>query len=300
MNKTSIYISLLFVSLIVFGFPVFGGCTGQGSTVQEEGGFAIYLTKDDILPERMEMMSYVEIAEEPVLSVNDIESYDAVTHEMKISIDAYERIDELEVTTRGKSFLVCVDKNPIYWGTFWTLFSSMSFDGVTIWKTLGINPGVIKLELGYPGAGFFHGKDPRNNLEVMKSLKKSGKLVNEISVTLIDELPHSLKGYELYSWQEGETWHYRLITGTNRTKTLEEITFSDDMVNGWISVHVTGTDALKVVLSKLPEGECISWGFGMKVIDTSGSGISLTFPGEQIMNEISSYAETCGLDLMVE
>ncbi|MFC1909389.1 hypothetical protein ACFLXD_06040, partial [Chloroflexota bacterium] len=37
----------------------------------------------------------------------------------------------------GKSFLVCVDKAPIYWGAFWTPISSMSFDGVTIWKPLG-------------------------------------------------------------------------------------------------------------------------------------------------------------------
>jgi hypothetical protein len=28
-------------------------------------------------------------------------------------------------------------------------------------------------------------------------------------------LPHSMKGYELYSWQADEQWHFTLITGTN-------------------------------------------------------------------------------------
>ena len=39
---------------------------------------------------------------------------------------------------------------------------------------------------------------------------------------LPDPLPESLKGYELVSWQEGEDWHFTLITATNRGKTFEE------------------------------------------------------------------------------
>jgi hypothetical protein len=291
---------LLLLSVIVCIFSVFGGCTEQESVVQDEGGFAIFLTRDDILPERMEMMSHVEIAEEPVLSAGDIISYDAVTHEMEINPDAYERINNLEVSTRGMSFLVCVDENPIYWGAFWAPYSSMSFDGVTIWQTMGYQPGLIKLELGYPGSGFFHGKDPRNNLDVMKSLKDAGKLVNEITVTMMDELPHSLKGYELYSWQEGETWHFRLITGTNRTKTLEEIISADDTADDWISIHVTGIDALKVVLSKLPEGESVFWSSGTNVTDMAESRISFTFPDERALGDIDAYAGACGLNFWVE
>ncbi len=31
-----------------------------------------------------------------------------------------------------------------------------------------------------------------------------------------------MKGYELYSWKEGETWNYTLITATNRLKSFDE------------------------------------------------------------------------------
>ncbi len=299
MNKPLIT-AVFFLPVILVSGLLFGGCLGQGDIPQEDGsGFAIYLTRDDIPPAQMEALSHVEIAEQPVLSAKDVISYDAVTHEMKITAEAYERINELEVSTRGKSFLVCVDKNPVYWGAFWAPFSSLSFDGVTIWQTFGYNPGTIKLDLGYPGAGFFQGKDPRNNLEVMKSLKKAGKLVDEISVTLVDLLPHSLKGYELYSWQEGEDWHFTLITGSNRIKLFEEITSIDDMIKGWINIHVIGVDALKVVLSKIPEGEFISWRTGEKIADASESGIALVLPEESISNDISVYAEHCGLDLIM-
>jgi len=32
-----------------------------------------------------------------------------------------------------------------------------------------------------------------------------------------------MKGYELYSWQNGSNWNFTLITGTNRTKSFDEI-----------------------------------------------------------------------------
>jgi hypothetical protein len=164
-------IALILVGAII----ILGGC----KTSKDEG-FAIYLTKEDIPPAQMEAMSYVEITDQPIISLGDIISYDAQTHELQLTDTAFERISQLEVPLRGKSFLVCVDKGPIYWGAFWTPISSMSFDGVTIWKPLHSQESkVIKLELGYPFSSFYHGEDPKNNAEVMKSLEQAGKLVNK-------------------------------------------------------------------------------------------------------------------------
>jgi hypothetical protein len=42
---------------------VVGGCAAD-----KEEGFAIYLTKDDIPPSRMEALSHVEIAKKPIIS----------------------------------------------------------------------------------------------------------------------------------------------------------------------------------------------------------------------------------------
>ncbi len=150
------------------------------SATSEREGFAIYLTKDDIPPSRMEALSHVEIAEQPIISITDIIMYNAQTHELILTENAFNRIADLEVQVQGKSFMVCVDKAPIYWGAFWTPISSMSFDGVTIWKPLSTQElRGITIELGYPSSSFYSGEDPRNNVEVMESLEQAGKLINK-------------------------------------------------------------------------------------------------------------------------
>jgi hypothetical protein len=78
-------------------------------------------------------------------------------------------------------------------------------------------------------------------------------------------LPHSMKGYELYSWYEENegTWYYTLITGTNRLKTSEEILVGEGekeiATDGWVSITVKGNGALKAALRGLPEGEQVTW-----------------------------------------
>ena len=128
MKKTIVLVlsaSLLFITLTV------SGCASQQeSTVSE--GFAIYLTRDDIPVSQMPILSHVDIADEPIISIDDIVTYKWGIHAIELTPEAYERVDELEVSTSGRSFVVCVDKQPIYWGAFWAGYSSQSFDGVTI------------------------------------------------------------------------------------------------------------------------------------------------------------------------
>jgi len=269
-------------------------------TLMKGEGFAIYLTKEDIPPEKMEMLSHVDIADRPVISTEDIIAYDAQTHQIKLTDEAFERISQLEVPVRGKSFLVCVDKAPIYWGAFWTPISSMSFDGVTIWKPLiAIEPNMIKLELGYPSSTFYTGEDPRNNTEVMKSLDQAGKLINKLPSPATDKLPHSFKGYELYSWEEDGQWHFTLITGTNRTKTMEEITSEEDLISEtrWVKIHVAGEDAIKGVLNRLPQGESVFWCDELHIGQTSDTNLQL--PPQQIADAIEEYAKQCSLDFTI-
>lgn len=76
-------------------------------------------------------------------------------------------------------------------------------------------------------------------------------------------LPSSMKGYEIYCWydEEQDSWHYTLITGTNRLKTYKEITTEEDTITcgGWVKITVTGKDALKALLARLPEGQEVIW-----------------------------------------
>ena len=149
---------------------VIAGCSSPG-------GFSIYLTRDDIPISDMEKLSHVEIADEPLISTKDIISYHRDTHEIELTAGAYERVMNLKVPTSGKSFVVCLDKSPVYWGAFWTPLSSQSFDRVTIWvPSFSEQENTVKLELGYPSPDFYRGEDPRSNPEIMESLEKAGKL----------------------------------------------------------------------------------------------------------------------------
>ena len=63
--------SKLIVALICI-LLIFSGCTAV-----EGEGFAIYLTKEDISPAQMEALSHVDIADQPIISINDVITYNA-------------------------------------------------------------------------------------------------------------------------------------------------------------------------------------------------------------------------------
>jgi hypothetical protein len=160
---------ILVLPMLVIPLTI-SGCSSPGE-------FSIYLTKGDIPVSQMPILSHVDIADEPIISINDIVSYARDTHEIELTVKAYERVIGLQVPTSGKSFVVCINKSPIYWGAFWAPYSSQSFDGVTIRvAAFSEQENTIKIELGYPSASFHTGDDPRSSPEIMKSLEKAGKL----------------------------------------------------------------------------------------------------------------------------
>src|SRR4030043_2300467 len=273
MKKLICHIPAKLTALIIIGtILVFSSCT-----ISKGDGFAIYLTKGDIPPAQMPALSHVDTAEPPIISMKDIITYNAQTHELKLTTSAFERISQLDVPVRGKSFVVCVDRKPIYWGAFWTPISSLSFDGVTIWKSLSLEqPHVITLELGYPSSSFYGGEDPRNRPEIISAFEKAGKLIKSLTISGVDALPSSMKGYELYSWQEKDGGHFTLITGTNRNKTQEEIIYGEYFISemGWVNIHCTGVEAIKAAFGKVPPGQWVSWRDGAFVSE----GDKLTLP----------------------
>ncbi len=291
-----INVTLAFIVLCVL--LTSGACSTPGPE-----GFAIYLTKGDIPPAKIPALSHVDIEEQPIIAENDIISYNVITHEIVLTANAFDRISRLEVPVRGRSFVVCVDRQPIYWGAFWTPFSSLSFEGVTIMKPLGSRDSkIIQLEPGYPSSSFYRGEDPRNNAEVMRSLQQAGRLSIITSTVPVDKLPHSMKGYELYSWQENDQWHFTLITGTNRNKTLEEITSGENTVSAdeWVHMHVVGIDAIKTVLGRLPQNEYVFWLSGLRSDQIAQDGANITLPASSITDTVKKYTEECGLDLVVQ
>ena len=116
-------------------------------------------------------------------------------------------------------------------------------------------------------------------------------------------LPHSGKGYELYSWpaEQGDTWHFTLITGTNRLKTYEEIVSAEDIVSdsGWVKLSVTGTEGLKALLGQLPAGESVTWNSGGWLEQMGVPSGSIRLPDKKVIDEIESYCRQLGIELSI-
>lgn len=117
--------------------------------------------------------------------------------------------------------------------------------------------------------------------------------------TLPTQLPSSMKGYELYSWQVGEEWNFTLVTGTNRSKTFDEIIAPVNTVSpdGFIKLSVSGVENLKKLLALLPSGEQIVWG-GMDLGGQVPAGtVYLAFPSAEMLADMKTYCSGLGLTL---
>ena len=117
--------------------------------------------------------------------------------------------------------------------------------------------------------------------------------------SLPSKLPTSAKGYELYSWQTGDEWNFTLITGTNRTKSFEEIIAPENSVNGdgLVKISVKGVDDLETVLKRMPKGEDILWA-GWEIVDEIQPGmVYLTFPPQTIMDQVAAICTAQHLNL---
>ncbi len=94
-------------------------------------------------------------------------------------------------------------------------------------------------------------------------------------------LPHSMKGYELYSWKVRGEWHFSLLVGTNRIKTRSEITST--------KVRVKGIKALKKKLNRLPKNEQVIW--------SASFVLRMALPPKEVIVEIKEYCDRRGIIL---
>jgi hypothetical protein len=92
-----------------------------------------------------------------------------------------------------------------------------------------------------------------------------------------------MKGYELYSWQIDGEWYFSLLEGTNRLKTLQEVTAD--------SVAVKGIESIKQKLARLSKGEQVFW--------TLRNIPGATLPPEGTVNEIKEFCAKSGIDIVV-
>lgn len=161
-----------------------GGLEGSCADFQDDKvapAFGIYLLAADMPATQLadHDLDSLTLQEQPLIGIDDIVSYDADTHRLKLSSDTYSRIQEIfpiPVRVDGIPFVVRVGEEPIYAGGFWTPLSSLSYDGVIIMQPFEEQAEVIGLSLGYPSPSAFTGEDPRGDPRIMDVLEAAGKL----------------------------------------------------------------------------------------------------------------------------
>jgi len=121
------------------------------------------------------------------------------------------------------------------------------------------------------------------------------------SAIVATPLPHSTKGYELYSWQENNEWHFTLTTGTNRVKSLEEIISNENTVEagGWVKISVQGIEAIQKALSGLPQHEAIFWADKSWLERAQVQAGPIMLPPQETIDVVQEYCKQLGLELTV-
>jgi hypothetical protein len=111
-------------------------------------------------------------------------------------------------------------------------------------------------------------------------------------------VPYSMKGYELYSWPEGNQWYFSILVGTNRIKTYNEVTSN---IHSEIHlITVKGIDNLKLVLARFPENEYITLiGKGWLQSCWGGNYGNLQLPPQNFIDDITLFCSQKKLNLQV-
>lgn len=93
-------------------------------------------------------------------------------------------------------------------------------------------------------------------------------------------LARSMKGWEIYSWQEAGEWRYALLVGTNRIKSWEEVQGEGGALSD-----------LEAQLRELAPGEQLFWSAG-RVPHTE-------FPPEEARQSVSARCQALNLTLAI-
>jgi len=142
---------------------------------------------------------------------------------------------------------------------------------------------------------------PTTSIEILKSATPLPTLDLE---KFPDPLPEAVKGYELFSWQSDSDWNFTLITGTNRSKSFDELMSPDSQVtaDGFVKITVSGIEKIKQVLAMLPAQTEVFW-TGMDLSGSVPEGtLYFSYPDKIIKDELINFCakQDVKLNVLVE
>ncbi|HWQ91129.1 MAG TPA: hypothetical protein VN673_05620, partial [Clostridia bacterium] len=125
--------------------------------------------------------SMLPLLSEPIISDQDLVSYDWNSHTMRLKDGSPPRTLGL-VPVDGIPFVVVANGEKIYFGAFVTTISSKSFAVPTITVHVQESPS-LTIDRAYPDPSFGVGGDPRGDNRIRKALETAGKLDRTASKT---------------------------------------------------------------------------------------------------------------------
>lgn len=152
--------------------------------------FGLYLVK---VPDAD--LAKAELESRPLLTEQDLASYDWQTHALTLTESAKKKISDVKVGVSGKQFVIVADGQRCYQGAFWTGLSSISHDHPVI-EVHGFKVDdkgrlsedgkgadgkglVVEIRRAYPTAKFAAaGDDLRPDPRILRVLTALGKIKN--------------------------------------------------------------------------------------------------------------------------
>ncbi len=181
----------IWLLIIIYSFFLFncsnnnisGAKTSDENTNLSNEGLSIYVTKVEInsnLAYQNFNLESANLIGEPIISYNQILSYDTSNHIITLSNSRDSLKNKIgQISIYGEPFIVTVDSQKIYGGWFWSPVSSIPchsaviiLDGIID----SLKSNEIKIKLGYPNENQFKGIDYRNNKLIIDCLIRDNKI----------------------------------------------------------------------------------------------------------------------------
>jgi hypothetical protein len=174
MNKIILF-SVLIMSLFSFS------CSDDIINNNVGEGLNFFLLKDSTITTNEIMnvnLNELTLAEKPILSYKDLVNYNWSNHSFEIGSTKANEIKNYclnNISVRGIPFIVTVDKERIYLGSFWASYSSLApvFPHIEATYIPNQTPTILIIGRSWNEME----QDSRNDQRIYNSLKKFGLLV---------------------------------------------------------------------------------------------------------------------------
>jgi hypothetical protein len=110
-------------------------------------------------------------------------------------------------------------------------------------------------------------------------------------------LPHSMKGFEMYSWNQDGHWFFSILPGTNRNKSLQEIQQNKYIAS--CSSSMENMEEVERLVKLVPANDPVMWMGSLHASAISDHQIRLAYPPTAIINAVKKVFAEQGRKLEV-